>query len=60
MVDEREQVEMELQEWSLRRYNRAHVWRVYELCDRNAPRAAQLLDLTPDEVLGWVESEDGD
>jgi len=60
MCEEHEKVEWDLQDWSLRRYNRAHVCRVYELCNKDAPRAGQLLDLPPDEVLRWVALEDGD
>ncbi|MBI5091463.1 MAG: hypothetical protein HZB26_03365 [Candidatus Hydrogenedentes bacterium] len=48
------------QDWSLRRYNRAHVFRVYELCGRDVGRAASLLELTQNEVKRWVESSDDD
>lgn len=46
------------QDRSLQRYNRAHVCRVYELCGRDLRRAANLLGLTQEEVIRWVDSPD--
>lgn len=46
----------EKSELSLEGFKRAHVRRVLEACDGDVEKAAQLLDMDPEEVLRWLQA----